>query len=109
MCDVPHFCRRDFRMTQALPIRQPLRECVWNERKFWHQTITWSKSSGLPGFAWRPIGATQDVALRYEPKNDVGRTPMTVSRRKFLAATGAALAAPAIARPAFAQAQVTLR
>lgn len=34
---------------------------------------------------------------------------MTVSRRKFLAATGAALAAPAIARPAFAQAQVTLR
>jgi TRAP-type C4-dicarboxylate transport system substrate-binding protein len=34
---------------------------------------------------------------------------MTVSRRKFLAATGAALAAPAITRPAFAQAQVTLR
>lgn len=34
---------------------------------------------------------------------------MTVSRRKFLAATGAALAAPAIARPAFAQAQVTLK
>ena len=34
---------------------------------------------------------------------------MTVSRRKFLVATGAALAAPAIARPAFAQAQVTLR
>lgn len=34
---------------------------------------------------------------------------MNVSRRKFLAATGAALAAPAIARPAFAQAQVTLR
>ena len=34
---------------------------------------------------------------------------MTVSRRKFLAATGAAIAAPAIARPAFAQAQVTLK
>ena len=34
---------------------------------------------------------------------------MTVSRRKFLVATGAALAAPAIARPALAQAQVTLR
>lgn len=34
---------------------------------------------------------------------------MTVSRRKFLAATGAALAAPAIARTAFAQAQVTLK
>jgi TRAP-type C4-dicarboxylate transport system substrate-binding protein len=34
---------------------------------------------------------------------------MTVSRRKFLAASGAALAAPAIARPAFAQAQVTLK
>jgi TRAP-type C4-dicarboxylate transport system substrate-binding protein len=34
---------------------------------------------------------------------------MTVSRRKFLAATGAALAAPAIARPALAQAQVTLK
>lgn len=34
---------------------------------------------------------------------------MTVSRRKFLAATGAALAAPAIAKPAFAQAQVTLK
>ena len=34
---------------------------------------------------------------------------MTVSRRKFLAAAGAALAAPAIARPAFAQAQVTLK
>jgi TRAP-type C4-dicarboxylate transport system substrate-binding protein len=35
--------------------------------------------------------------------------PMIVSRRKFLAATTAALAAPAIARPAFAQAQVTLK
>lgn len=34
---------------------------------------------------------------------------MTVSRRKFLAATGAAIAAPAIAKPAFAQAQVTLK
>ncbi|MBX9591387.1 MAG: TRAP transporter substrate-binding protein [Hyphomonadaceae bacterium] len=34
---------------------------------------------------------------------------MTVSRRSFLAATGAALAAPAIARPALAQAQVTLK
>ena len=34
---------------------------------------------------------------------------MTVSRRRFLAATGAAFAAPAIARPAFAQAQVTLK
>src|SRR6476660_9914657 len=34
---------------------------------------------------------------------------MRVSRRKFLTATGAALAAPAIARPAFAQAQVTLK
>ena len=34
---------------------------------------------------------------------------MTVSRRRFLAATGAALAAPAIAKPAFAQAQVTLK
>jgi TRAP-type C4-dicarboxylate transport system substrate-binding protein len=34
---------------------------------------------------------------------------MTLSRRKFLGATGAALAAPAIARPAFAQAQVTLK
>ena len=34
---------------------------------------------------------------------------MTVSRRKFLAATSAAIAAPAIARPAFAQAQVTLK
>jgi TRAP-type C4-dicarboxylate transport system substrate-binding protein len=34
---------------------------------------------------------------------------MTVSRRRFLAATGAALAAPAIARPAFAQAQVSLK
>jgi TRAP-type C4-dicarboxylate transport system substrate-binding protein len=34
---------------------------------------------------------------------------MTVSRRKFLAAAGASLAAPAIARPASAQAQVTLK
>ncbi|NJO33326.1 MAG: TRAP transporter substrate-binding protein [Rhodospirillales bacterium] len=34
---------------------------------------------------------------------------MIVSRRKFLVATGAALAAPAIAKPAFAQAQVTLK
>jgi TRAP-type transport system periplasmic protein len=34
---------------------------------------------------------------------------MTVSRRRFLAATGAALAAPAIVRPALAQAQVTLK
>ena len=34
---------------------------------------------------------------------------MTLSRRRFLGATGAALAAPAIARPAFAQAQVTLK
>ena len=34
---------------------------------------------------------------------------MTVSRRKFLAAAGGALAAPAIARPALAQAQVTLK
>jgi TRAP-type transport system periplasmic protein len=34
---------------------------------------------------------------------------MTVSRRKFLAASSAAIAAPAIARPALAQAQVTLR
>jgi TRAP-type C4-dicarboxylate transport system substrate-binding protein len=34
---------------------------------------------------------------------------MTVSRRKFIAAAGATLAAPAIARPAFAQAQVTLK
>ena len=34
---------------------------------------------------------------------------MTVSRRKFLAAAGASIAAPAIARPAFAQAQVTLK
>src|SRR5262245_4879311 len=34
---------------------------------------------------------------------------MTVSRRTFLATTGAALAAPAIGRPAFAQAQVTLK
>jgi TRAP-type C4-dicarboxylate transport system substrate-binding protein len=34
---------------------------------------------------------------------------MTVSRRRFLAATGAAVATPAIARPALAQAQVTLR
>jgi TRAP-type C4-dicarboxylate transport system substrate-binding protein len=34
---------------------------------------------------------------------------MTVTRRRFLTATGAALAAPAIARPALAQAQVTLR
>lgn len=35
---------------------------------------------------------------------------MTINRRKFLAAAGgAALAAPAIARPAFAQAQVTLK
>jgi TRAP-type transport system periplasmic protein len=34
---------------------------------------------------------------------------MTVSRRKFLVATGATLAAPAIAKPAFAQAQVTLK
>ena len=34
---------------------------------------------------------------------------MTVSRRKFLAASGAAIAAPAIARPALAQAQVTLK
>ena len=34
---------------------------------------------------------------------------MTVTRRKFLAATGAAIAAPAIARPAMAQAQVTLK
>jgi TRAP-type C4-dicarboxylate transport system substrate-binding protein len=34
---------------------------------------------------------------------------MTLSRRRFLGATSAALAAPAIARPAFAQAQVTLK
>jgi len=34
---------------------------------------------------------------------------MTLSRRRFLGATGATLAAPAIARPAFAQAQVTLK
>ena len=34
---------------------------------------------------------------------------MTVSRRKFLGTAGAAIAAPAIARPAFAQAQVTLK
>jgi TRAP-type transport system periplasmic protein len=34
---------------------------------------------------------------------------MTISRRKFLAASLAAVAAPAIARPALAQAQVTLR
>ncbi|HZT50190.1 MAG TPA: TRAP transporter substrate-binding protein [Hyphomicrobiaceae bacterium] len=34
---------------------------------------------------------------------------MTISRRKFLAAAGASLAAPAIARPAAAQAQVTLK
>ena len=34
---------------------------------------------------------------------------MTVSRRKFLTASSAAIAAPAIARPALAQAQVTLR
>jgi TRAP-type transport system periplasmic protein len=34
---------------------------------------------------------------------------MTVSRRRFLAASGAAIAAPAVARPALAQAQVTLR
>jgi TRAP-type C4-dicarboxylate transport system substrate-binding protein len=34
---------------------------------------------------------------------------MILSRRRFLGATGAALAAPAIARPAFAQAQVTLK
>jgi TRAP-type C4-dicarboxylate transport system substrate-binding protein len=34
---------------------------------------------------------------------------MTVSRRKFLAASSAAIAAPAIARPALAQTQVTLR
>ncbi len=34
---------------------------------------------------------------------------MTVSRRKFLAAAGGALAAPAVARPALAQAQVTLK
>jgi TRAP-type transport system periplasmic protein len=34
---------------------------------------------------------------------------MTVSRRKFIAAAGAALAAPALARPAFAQAGVTLK
>jgi hypothetical protein len=33
----------------------------------------------------------------------------TLSRRKFLGASGAVLAAPAIARPAFAQAQVTLK
>jgi TRAP-type C4-dicarboxylate transport system substrate-binding protein len=35
--------------------------------------------------------------------------PMTVSRRKFLAAAGGAIAAPAVARPALAQAQVTLK
>jgi TRAP-type transport system periplasmic protein len=34
---------------------------------------------------------------------------MVYSRRKFLAATGAAIAAPAVARPAFAQAEVMLR
>jgi TRAP-type transport system periplasmic protein len=34
---------------------------------------------------------------------------MTISRRRFLAATGAAVAAPALARPASAQAQVTLK
>jgi TRAP-type C4-dicarboxylate transport system substrate-binding protein len=34
---------------------------------------------------------------------------MSLSRRRFLRATGAVLAAPAIARPAFAQAQVTLK
>jgi TRAP-type transport system periplasmic protein len=34
---------------------------------------------------------------------------MLPSRRRFLGATGAVLAAPAIARPAFAQAQVTLK
>jgi TRAP-type transport system periplasmic protein len=34
---------------------------------------------------------------------------MVFSRRKFLAGTGAAIAAPAIARPALAQAQVTLK
>ena len=34
---------------------------------------------------------------------------MTLSRRRFLRAGGAVLAAPAIARPAFAQAQVTLK
>ena len=34
---------------------------------------------------------------------------MILSRRKFLAATGAAIAAPAVARPALAQAQVTLK
>ena len=34
---------------------------------------------------------------------------MILSRRRFLGATGAVLAAPAIARPAFAQAQVTLK
>ena len=34
---------------------------------------------------------------------------MTISRRRFLAAAGTALTAPAIARPALAQAQVTLK
>jgi TRAP-type C4-dicarboxylate transport system substrate-binding protein len=34
---------------------------------------------------------------------------MILSRRRFLGATGTVLAAPAIARPAFAQAQVTLK
>jgi TRAP-type C4-dicarboxylate transport system substrate-binding protein len=34
---------------------------------------------------------------------------VSISRRKFLTATGAVIAAPAIARPAFAQAQTTLR
>lgn len=34
---------------------------------------------------------------------------MTFSRRRFIAAAGGALAAPALARPAFAQAQVTLK
>ncbi|MGE0851575.1 MAG: TRAP transporter substrate-binding protein [Hyphomicrobiaceae bacterium] len=34
---------------------------------------------------------------------------MTISRRKFLGAAGGAVAAPAIARPALAQAQVTLK
>src|SRR5215211_6782873 len=61
----------------------------------------WKAKRGLKQSAHRPRPRDQ--------KHSQGRKTMTVSRRRFLAAAGASIAAPAIARPALAQAQVTLK
>src|SRR5581483_749144 len=78
------------------------------------------------GFARKPLDALQCAASIQQlapaafqdrrglgqtmlHEDSAGRSIMTISRRKFLAAAGASLAAPAIARPAAAQAQVTLK